>query len=286
MFKVGLSTASKIVNEDLFIQYEKAGISMMEISLKEPVLNNLDFEQVKKWADAHNVELWSLHFPFNPDGRADIAAHEDTVREATIEYYTELIKKGTDIGIKTFVIHPCSVEPIEEDERRDIRMKYSKECLNTIAEIAHDYDAVIAVENLPRSCLARNSKELLELLDSNDKLRVCYDTNHLLEQDSLEFIKAVGNKIITLHVSDYDFINERHWLPGEGSLNWQEIIKSLKEFGYNGPWMYEIDFECPVTILRDRNLNCKDFALNAKELFENKQITVCSKPKPNLGMWE
>lgn len=286
MLKIGLSTACKVVNEDLFIQYEKAGISMMEISLREPILNALDLEQVKKWAADHNVELWSLHFPFNPDGRADIAAHEEEVRKATIEYYTELIKRGISIGIKTFVIHPCSVEPIEEDERREIRMKYSKECLDTLAEIAHNYDAVIAVENLPRSCLARNSKELLELLESNDKLRVCYDTNHLLDQDSLEFINAVGDKIVTLHVSDYDFINERHWLPGEGKLDWQEILKALKDIGYDGPWMYELEFECPETILRDRDLNCEDFALNAKELFENKQITVFSKPKPNLGMWE
>lgn len=286
MLKIGLSSACKTVNEDLFIQYEKAGISAMEISLQEHILNALDLEQVKKWADAHNVELWSLHFPFNPNGQADIAAHEEDVRRATIKYYGELIKKGTKIGIKTYVIHPCSVEPIEEDERREVRMKYSKECLDALAEIAHEAGAVIAVENLPRSCLARNSKELLELLESNDKLRVCYDTNHLLDQDTFEFISDVGDKIVTIHVSDYDFVNERHWLPGEGQLDWQEVLKALKNIGYNGPWMYELEFECPETILRDRDLNCDDFSLNAKELFENKPITVNSRPKPNLGMWE
>ena len=72
----------------------------------------------------------------------------------------------------------------------------------------------------------------------------------------------VGDKIITLHVSDYDFMNERHWLPGEGQNDWQKIIKSLKEVGYTGVWMYEIRFTCPNTILRDRDLSCDDFVKN------------------------
>ena len=286
MYKIGLSTAHTPATEEFFAQYEKAGLSVMEISYTEDVLNSIDLKKVKEMADAHNVELWSLHFPFNPNGRADIAAKEDEVRKNTIEYYTELIKKGTEIGIKNFVIHPCSVEPIEEGEGRDKRMQDSKACLDILAENAYKEGAVIAVENLPRSCLARNSKELLALLEANDKLKVCYDTNHLLEEDAVEFIKAVGDKIVTLHVSDYDFINERHWIPGEGKLDWQGIIKALKEVGYKGPWMYELELKCPATILRDRSLVCEDFARNAKELFNNEPITIFSKPKPNLGMWE
>ena len=60
----------------------------------------------------------------------------------------------------------------------------------------------------------------------------------------------------------------------------------MEEVNYKGVWLYEIGFECPETILRDRDLTCEDFVRNAKELFENKDITVFSNPKPNLGMWE
>lgn len=285
MYQVGLSTNGKIVNEELFIQYEKAGIGAMEIALDEDKYADFDYGTLKKWADSHNVKLWSLHLPFRPADKVNLASLEDEERKGAIEYYTDIIKKAAKIGVKIFVVHPNSKEPIEEGDIRAERIGYVKECLNILAEIAAKEDGVIAVENLPRSCIARNSDELLDLLSANDKLRVCYDTNHLMGQEATEFIKAVGNKIVTLHVSDYDFMNERHWLPGEGKNDWQKILTALREAGYSGVWMYEVRFACPNTILRDRDLNCEDFMRNAKEVFDNKEITVFSKHKENLGMW-
>lgn len=285
MYQVGLSTNGKIVNEDLFIKYEKAGIGAIEIALDEDKYADFDYDTLKVWADRHNVVLWSLHLPFRPVEKVNISALEDSVRKGATEYYTDIINKAAKIGIKIFVVHPNSGEPIEEGEVRAKRISFVKECLNELSENAAKVGAVIAVENLPRTCIARNSAELLELLGANDKLRVCYDTNHLMGQEASEFIKAVGDKIITLHVSDYDFMNERHWLPGEGKNDWQKIIKSLAEVGYDGVWMYEVRFACPNTIIRDRDLNCDDFVKNARELFENKPVTVLSRHKENLGMW-
>ena len=88
------------------------------------------------------------------------------------------------------------------------------------------------------------------IMKANDKLRVCYDTNHLLGEAPLDFIKKIGPKIITLHVSDYDFINERHWLPGEGDNDWQAVYSALSDVGYNGVWMYEVGLLPPKTIER------------------------------------
>lgn len=102
----------------------------------------------------------------------------------------------------------------------------------------------------------------------------------------MDFIHKVGKRIITTHVSDYDFVNERHWLCGEGDIDWEKLLKALNDVQYKGPWLYEIGFTCPKTIIRNRNLTCNDFALNAKELFSNKKPTVFSTRKENLGMWE
>ena len=103
--------------------------------------------------------------------------------------------------------------------------------------------------------------------------------------DPADFIRHFGEKIITMHVSDFDHIKERHWLPGEGKNDWQKILRSLIDVGYNGVWLYEIRFTCPNTIIRERDLNCEDFIRNAEEIFGNKKLTVFSKQKENLGMW-
>lgn len=285
MYQIGLSTNGKQICEELFIKYEKAGIKAMELALAESEYLTFDYEKAKYWADTHNVKLWSLHLPFRPTESVDLSSFEEDVRNGTVEYYSEIIKKASRCGVKLFVVHPNSTEPMEEGEVRAERIRIIKECLDILAENAAKEGAVIAVENLPRSCIAKNSNELLELISANNKLRVCYDTNHLMDQDAGEFIEAVGDKIVTLHISDYDFINERHWLPGEGKNDWQKILKALKNVGYNGVWMYEIRFTCPNTIIRERDLVCEDFVKNAREIFENKTISVFSKPKENLGMW-
>ena len=52
---------------------------------------------------------------------------------------------------------------------------------------------------------------MLELISADERLVICFDTNHLLSEDPVEFIHKCGHKIVTLHVSDYDFIDEKHF---------------------------------------------------------------------------
>lgn len=282
MYRIGLSTCGKFLNEDLFKECSKTGITEVEISLYPEEYAYIDYNLLRVFAERFNVNLWSFHLPFSPFSEIDISNKE--ICKASIRYFEELIKKATDIGIERFIVH-SSGEPISNSERSE-RMKCAKESLYSLAEIAKKNNAIIAVEDLPRSCLGKNSDEIAALISVHEDLRVCFDTNHLLEEDAVDFIHKIGDKIITTHISDYDFVNERHWLPGEGKIDWQAVLNALKDIDYKGVWLYEINFACPKTIIRNRDLNCADFAKNAKEIFENKPITVFSKHKENLGMWE
>ncbi len=282
MYRIGLSTCGKIICEDLFKNYHKTGITAMEISLSPSHYAHINYDAIKTWSEEYNIDLWSFHLPFSPFSEIDIS-NADTCKP-TIKYDEELIEKASQIGVKRFIVHP-SGEPITNEARPE-RMKCAKESLAALAEIARRNNAVIAVENLPRTCLGKDSDEIAELISADEELMVCFDTNHLLTEDPIDFIHKIGNKIITTHISDYDFINERHWLPGEGKLDWRAILNALKDIQYNGIWLYEIGFSRPKTIIRNRSLTCEDFAKNARELFENKDITVFSSHKDNLGMWE
>jgi sugar phosphate isomerase/epimerase len=100
-------------------------------------------------------------------------------------------------------------------------------------------------------------RELFE----DPRLYACFDTNHLLMDSHTDLIKAVSGRILTLHVSDYDFINERHWLPGEGKIDWPELIAALEKADYSGPWLYEVSRIPEKTIVR-RQIVWRDFAEN------------------------
>lgn len=282
MFPIGLSACSNPIDETLFSNYRKAGISAMEICASPSGYSLLNYPEISRLAKQYEITLWSYHLPFSPFAEVEIS--QKALQKKTILYWSELIKKGADIGIDKFVVHP-SGEPIPDCERSE-RIKYASEGLAELAEIAGKQDAVIAVEDLPRTCLGNCSDEMEQLISLHDGLKVCFDTNHLLGESLTDFVYKLSDRIITLHVSDYDFVNERHWLPGEGKVDWQALFHALQEIHYDGVWLYEIGFTCPKTIFRDRLLTCDDFSANAKSLFEQKAPAVFSKPKPNLGMWE
>ncbi|MBQ8163366.1 MAG: sugar phosphate isomerase/epimerase [Clostridia bacterium] len=282
MFKIGLSTPG-YVDEELFKLCKKAGIFYLEISPNSDKYKDLDFQKLKEWSEKYGVNIWSFHLPFIPFEKIDIS--KPSLAKQSVEHLCGFIQKGAEIGIDKFVIH-ASGEPIDDSEREK-RVECSKNSLATLAEFAGKYNAIIAIEDLPRSCLGKNSDEIKELLSAHSSLKVCFDTNHLLTGETHEhFINELAGEIITTHISDYDYVNERHWLPGEGKIHWQSLIKALKAINYDGVWLYEIDFGCPRTIIRPRDLVCEDFVLNAKELFEGKAPTVFSTPKENLGYWD
>lgn len=264
---VGLSTCgNKPLDENGFIRLQAAGIDALELSASS--YDDFDFHKIKALADQFGIQLWSLHLPFGPFSEIDPSSLEADIRKNTITFFQDLISRGSDVGIDKFIVHP-SGEPIADTERPE-RFQYSMESLDRLAEIAATYGAVIAVEDLPRTCLGNSSDEILRLISANDKLRVCFDVNHLLQEDNCDFAKKVGSKIITLHVSDYDFIDEKHWLPGEGDIDWVKLFKALCDVDYHGVWLYELGL-APSSKIDRRMLTYSDFRENANTIFLGKQ---------------
>lgn len=276
MYKIGKACFT-VPNREVFEKFVSAGIGAIELSVAKPIYPNIDFASLQALALEYGVEVWSMHLPWYAEeeyGNIDVSSTDADIRRRTLEYYLPVMEKAAEFGINKFVVHP-SREPITAEERPE-RIKCAQDTLDKMARKAKQLGAVIAVEDLPRTCLGNCSDEILKLISVNDDLRVCFDTNHLLFEDNAQFIRKVGEKIVTLHVSDYDFVNERHWLPGEGKVDWQSVITALREISYNGVWLYELGLKTPDSIQRPRDLTLDDLVRNAKEIFENNPITVLS----------
>ena len=88
--------------------------------------------------------------------------------------------------------------------------------------------------------MVNSIKEARWILDRVPKLMMVIDINHPFIDTPEDLILAVGDRVKCLHVSDRDDITERHWLPGEGILNWNNVIRALERVGYSGEFTYEI----------------------------------------------
>ena len=280
--KLALSTNGAAATRETFIAFRDAGIPAMEISNgQRSAADTIDFPKLKALADEYGIALWSYHLPFAPFKELDPSV--PALAEETVAYFCSMIDKAAAVGIKVYVVHP-SGEPIAEEDR-PARIACAQKSLAALAEYAKTKGGVIAVEDLPRTCLGRSSSDILALVSAHPDLRVCFDTNHLLSGPIADFIRACGSKFITTHVSDYDFINERHWLPGEGKIDWKELHDTLLEVGYDGYFLYELGLHgSDWTIDRERALTHADVRRTFDEIMRGDKPTGVGIGKENLPM--
>lgn len=280
--KIGFSLMASALSDALLDELFKAGIETLEICSTPIKEEELSPAETVARIEAHGLTLSSYHFPYIPFDPWDISAPE--LAPACIAYFEGVIRRWSAVGVKYFIIHP-SGEPIS-DEERPMRLKTAKQSLLALVPVARECGAILCVEDLPRTNLGNCASELIEMADLDDSIGICMDTNHFQGADVCECIRRLGKRIVRTHISDCDSINERHWLPGEGELNWQEIYRAFCDIGYNGVWLYECGLQTPVTILRERDLLPEDIVKNAREIFAGKKPTPFGKPKPGIGMWE
>lgn len=179
--------------------------------------------------------LWSIHLPFG--GGWDIAHYEERDRESAIFGLKRIMDLTAKWNPKVFVVHGC-LEPVT-DEERPIRVAHCIQSLIELEAYAKKFGAHIAVEDLPRSCLGNTSKEI-RAISAAAGVSVCFDVNHLLYDNQDDFLDILDHNIITTHISDYDGIDERHWLPGEGIINWKNLYERMQKAGYRGPYLFEL----------------------------------------------
>lgn len=241
LWQVSVSLGQKELNAERLAEFASGGVRHIEFTGSEMA----DFEDflrdpqaVFELAAKYGIKIRSIHLPFWPFIEIDPASGNADAGKRFIETQSKLVKAAAEVGIEIAVIHP-SGEPYSEEERPE-RLNCAIERLTELKKVTDKYGMKLAVENLPRTCIGRDIKEMTAILAAIDGLYACFDTNHSLKDNNVEFVKALGSRIIALHVSDYDFINERHRMPFDGKNDWKGIMNALKEVGYVGTWNYEV----------------------------------------------
>lgn len=238
-----VSTCWKDLHPDTYRALSAVGIHHVELSFGDREdWDALDFahnaKQIVDEMRACEIEVSSIHLPFAPFEEFDPTIADKDIRANIIAYQGELLRAAAGVGIPIAVIHP-SGEPYRASERGE-RMKYAVDTLRQIAETAEACGIRLAVENLPRTCLGNIHEEIKLITMEIPSVCVCFDTNHSLRQPNVDFIRALGGKIATLHVSDYDMIDERHLLPFLGRNDWHAIMLALEETDYDGYLTFEV----------------------------------------------
>ena len=223
-------------------ELKKNGITHLELSsgiflTKSQEEREIWCKEFKLIADKAGIEIWSIHLPFG--GAFDISLMDSVKRINAIQKNMDVIDLCKILNPEKYVIH-ASAEPIKKQNRKQ-RIKNCITSLTILNEEVKKQRSQLVVECLPRTCLGNTSSELTQIVNSvGNGIGICFDSNHLLKEKPEEFVANAGNLISTVHISDYDGIDERHWLPGKGIINWNNVIHELAKCGYQGPFLFEV----------------------------------------------
>lgn len=194
---------------------------------KQNVCNRLQY------INDSRLKLNGVHLPYG--GSRNIAHLDDAIRKEAIAQHLEMIKAADKYSPRCYIIHG-SWEPVPDNEREE-GLRRMTEALNYMQK---QTKTPIAVESLPRTCLLNTAAEMVKAAAMLDKPYFCLDVNHFLQEKTETVIPKVAKWIITTHISDHDYENERHWLPGKGEIAWLNVIAELEKAGYQGVWNFEV----------------------------------------------
>ena len=222
-----------------------AGSSVKSVELWEPTFAKDDRHaaEVRRALFRAGIEPRTVHANFG--GGLDISSPDAAVRSAGLRAVAVALDLAVRMGARIVIVHPSS-EPIAADVRA-ARMEHARGSIQTIVQMARDAGCCVALELLPRTCLGRSGDELLDLLATvdADTAGACLDTNHLMGDYATlpNVVRGLGPRLLALHCSDYDGVDEKHWPPLRGVIDWPAFIAALREAGFSGPFHYEAALE-------------------------------------------
>ena len=221
------------------------GSSVQALELWEPTFGKGErhVQEARRALAAVGVAPRTVHADFGAS--LDISSPDAAIRSAGIQAIAAALDLAVRIGAHIVVVHPSS-EPIGRDVRAG-RMEQTKRSVETAAHMVQEAGCRMALELLPRTCLGHSVAELLSLLEDVDPATagVCLDVNHLMGRYAslAEVVHSLGPRLFALHCSDYDGVDEKHWPPMRGVIDWTAFLYALSAIGFAGPFNYEADLD-------------------------------------------
>ena len=183
--------------------------------------------------------------------------------EELVERYKNDIKNCKQNGIPMVIMHLTSGKnpPIYNE----IGLKRIKK----ITQYAKENGIKVAFENTK---IPGYLEYVLENIQ-DENVGICFDAGHYHvhfdDQFNFEFFK---NKIFAVHLHDNDKSDDLHLLPFDGTINWEDVIHKLKQYGYNGPVTMELCYRYEYLKMSIEEFYQKGFEIGKQlqKIFETK----------------
>ncbi|MBP5639654.1 MAG: sugar phosphate isomerase/epimerase [Victivallales bacterium] len=245
MYRYAISVPDRVADDFAFLDVlSNAKLKRIEFSCSGSTSKEAMTDRIAIMAErqaAGKLEVGSVHIPFG--GVWGISAPGEAVRSLAVANARNFIRACAPLNCRNFTLHGSS-EPIPTvpSERKKHLMAFRKS-IEELLPTAKEFGISLNIEDLPRTCLANTIEEFGEMLDGfpMENIGVCFDVNHLCgcPERVPEALRVFAPRIRALHISDYDGVDETHWYPGLGILDWSAIMDAVRELPNDSVLIFE-----------------------------------------------
>ena len=195
---------------------------------------------VRRDADNAGIEIYQAHGPWRWPPQ-DASPEE---RAERFEKMSRAIMGCEILGCPNFIIHPIMPFGDWQDPEPQKLWEMNLEFFSRLCDVAKAHGRVICFENMPMTALSLSTPEqIMRFIKeiNSPYMRMCLDTGHcsVFGLSPADAVRMIGKEYLrALHVHDNDGRADRHMLPGQGVIDWEDFARALAEIGC----------ECPVSI--------------------------------------
>lgn len=165
----------------------------------------------------------NVHVPFVR--YTNIWSSKKRERDEIKEVFCECVDYCSRHKIETLVIHISGHYSPPQPNRHGLGM------IKDVVKYAEDRGVLLAVENVQHF----HYVDYVFSGITSPNLGFCYDSGHdfLYSPEPGLILKKFGSLLLTTHFSDNDGVDDRHWIPEDGTIDW-DIVKENFPKDYKG----------------------------------------------------
>lgn len=214
------------------------------------------YAALREYAQGLGLTFSQIHAPLRPAYYADQTEYNENYYQTQERSVVACAALGTPLAVFHMLQPPL--------ERYSEKYQREGEALNVeffgrMMPLLEKYGVQVCIENLfgittlPSDdydySLNSRTQDVKHIIDSynalfgKDRFVACVDTGHafVMGQDPAQMVRTLGSRVRALHVADNNGRQDQHNAPGQGGINWNDLLSALKEVGYQGSFSFEAD---------------------------------------------
>lgn len=237
-WQIGVSTGSFYpfqTMEQAIHSIGKAGFWLAELFIQTPSEYTIVYgRRISREMLASGVRIHSIHLN-NRD--LDVFAPYKPRRQDADGLFRRSLEMAYTIGAQVINWHGASQKEIQKGLDND----WMWDTVARWQEWAEEAAITLTVENISW-CMLRTPEDVLEAQRQIPDLYFTFDSFQAAESQvsPVALASAMGRRIATVHLSDYDSQKTRHLIPGEGTIDWAPLLLKLADLQYSGPLIIEL----------------------------------------------